>query len=344
MTRSPGVFVGIVLNSPRISAGASGLGSNVSRWLGPPNWKSMMTLFAVALRGFVAFSARRIFGSVSPVRPTAPMRNKARRESWWVRRKSSQALSTANLAGWVRARSGREPSAGRPNYGAKPGPCAERLSFVVAIPGEGGDNTNTRRGRPSVSYEPGMTRHISIMISIVVASSSQVAAAEPVSFARGRADPDQGGLQRGACHGNPTGKNGFRLSLRGYDPAIDIQSLAKELGGRRIDRIAPDRSLVLEKATARTAHEGGRRLDPDGDLYRLVRTGSRREPSMTANGRRGRFADRHAIASSLWTRRPARWRLRVVAAFPDGTKRDVTHLTRFTVNDELAARVDPTAR
>jgi hypothetical protein len=33
--------------------------------------------------------------------------------------------------------------------------------------------------------------------------------------------------------------------------------------------------------------------------------------------------------------------LKVVAAFPDGSKRDVTHLTRFTVSDELAARVAP---
>ena len=79
------------------------------------------------------------------------------------------------------------------------------------------------------------------------------------------------GCNAGACHGNPTGKNGFRLSLRGYDPALDIQSLAKELGGRRIDRIAPDRSLILEKATARAAHEGGRRLEPDGDLYHFIR-------------------------------------------------------------------------
>ena len=51
VTSRPGVLVGIVLNSPRISAGASGFGSNVSMWLGPPNWNSMMTLLAVALLG-----------------------------------------------------------------------------------------------------------------------------------------------------------------------------------------------------------------------------------------------------------------------------------------------------
>ena len=128
-----------------------------------------------------------------------------------------------------------------------------------------------------------MTRHISIAFAtisprhcdpIAVASSSQLAAAEPVSFAR-EVVPilTKAGCNAGACHGNPTGKNGFRLSLRGYDPAIDIQSLTKELGGRRIDRIAPDRSLILEKATARTcarrrpaARSGRRSVSPRPSL------------------------------------------------------------------------------
>ena len=30
-----------------------------------------------------------------------------------------------------------------------------------------------------------------------------------------------GGCNSGACHGTPSGKNGFKLSLRGYDPASD---------------------------------------------------------------------------------------------------------------------------
>jgi hypothetical protein len=143
----------------------------------------------------------------------------------------------------------------------------------------------------------------------------------------------------GSCHGTPTGKNGFRLSLRGYDPALDIHTLTREVGGRRIDRISPDRSLILQKGTALTSHEGGRRLDPDGDLYRLVRDWiaqgaaddrdrSPRPTSITATPAQTVL---DAPASSV--------RLKVVAAFPDGSKRDVTRLTRFTVNDELAARV-----
>ncbi|HUR55642.1 MAG TPA: hypothetical protein VMZ71_16010, partial [Gemmataceae bacterium] len=94
----------------------------------------------------------------------------------------------------------------------------------------------------------------------------------PVSFSREVVPAlTKAGCNAGACHGSPTGKNGFRLSLRGYDPALDIHTLTRELGGRRIDRIEADRSLILEKGSGRVAHEGGRKLDPDGTLYRTVR-------------------------------------------------------------------------
>ena len=74
----------------------------------------------------------------------------------------------------------------------------------------------------------------------------------PVSFARDVVPAlTKAGCNAGACHGSPTGKNGFRLSLRGYDPALDIHTLTRELGGRRIDRIDPTRSLVLAKGAAK---------------------------------------------------------------------------------------------
>src|SRR4051794_1390533 len=34
------------------------------------------------------------------------------------------------------------------------------------------------------------------------------------------------GCNAGACHGTPAGKNGFRLSLRGFNPSLDFVSLA----------------------------------------------------------------------------------------------------------------------
>src|SRR5262245_3527106 len=90
------------------------------------------------------------------------------------------------------------------------------------------------------------------------------AAPESVSFRREVVPAlTRSGCNAGACHGTPTGKNGFRLSLRGYDPQLDHHTLTREFAGRRTDRNDPDASLVLAKAAARTPHEGGRRLDPD---------------------------------------------------------------------------------
>src|SRR6187551_1561627 len=59
------------------------------------------------------------------------------------------------------------------------------------------------------------------------------------------------GCNSGACHGSPQGKNGFRMSLRGGDPNLDLATLTKESGGRRVDRVSPEDSLFLLKATGR---------------------------------------------------------------------------------------------
>jgi hypothetical protein len=78
------------------------------------------------------------------------------------------------------------------------------------------------------------------------------------------------GCNAGACHGTPSGKNGFRLSLRGYDPALDILTLTREVHARRLDLLDPAASLLLRKATAQAPHEGGQRLTPGDTQYNLL--------------------------------------------------------------------------
>src|SRR3954447_24123812 len=68
------------------------------------------------------------------------------------------------------------------------------------------------------------------------------------------------GCNQGACHGSPQGKNGFRLSLRGFDPDVDIHTLTRAEMGRRVDRLRPENSLFLLKGTGRVAHQGGVRF------------------------------------------------------------------------------------
>src|SRR5262245_702813 len=111
-----------------------------------------------------------------------------------------------------------------------------------------------------------------VCLILAPAFSVPAAAADPVSFRREVIPAlTAAGCNAGACHGSPTGKNGFRLSLRGYDPDAGWASLTKEFEGRRIDRLDPANSLFLLKATGRTAHEGGTRIRPEGELFRLLR-------------------------------------------------------------------------
>ena len=79
------------------------------------------------------------------------------------------------------------------------------------------------------------------------------------------------GCNLGTCHGNKNGKGGFLLSLRGQDPDIDYRVLTREHGGRRIDVIDLDRSMILLKALAKIPHEGGQRFAKDSKEHRVLR-------------------------------------------------------------------------
>ncbi|HTU20854.1 MAG TPA: DUF1549 domain-containing protein [Gemmataceae bacterium] len=80
------------------------------------------------------------------------------------------------------------------------------------------------------------------------------------------------GCNAGTCHGAAKGKNGFKLSLRGYDPLFDHRSLTDDLKGRRFNRAAPDASLMLLKCTGSVAHVGGVLTQPGQPYYELLRS------------------------------------------------------------------------
>src|SRR2546429_9896619 len=69
------------------------------------------------------------------------------------------------------------------------------------------------------------------------------------------------GCTSGPCHGAAKGKNGFKLSLRGYDPQFDYEALLYDLYGRRFNRAEPARSLMLAKPTQQVPHGGGLRFE-----------------------------------------------------------------------------------
>ena len=71
------------------------------------------------------------------------------------------------------------------------------------------------------------------------------------------------GCNSGGCHGKASGQNGFKLSLLGFEPQEDYEHLVKEGRGRRLFPAAPERSLLLLKATGAVPHGGGTRLEAD---------------------------------------------------------------------------------
>ncbi|MFO0964814.1 MAG: DUF1553 domain-containing protein [Gemmataceae bacterium] len=80
------------------------------------------------------------------------------------------------------------------------------------------------------------------------------------------------GCNAGTCHGSAQGKNGFQLSLRGYDPVMDHRSLTDDLAGRRFNRAAPEKSLMLMKPAGAVPHVGGVLTQPGQPYYEMIRT------------------------------------------------------------------------
>ena len=97
---------------------------------------------------------------------------------------------------------------------------------------------------------------------LLLASAVALFAAEPVTFLRDVAPIlNKVGCTSGPCHGAAKGKNGFKLSLRGYDPQFDYEALLYDLSGRRFNRADPARSLMLAKPTQQVPHGGGLRFE-----------------------------------------------------------------------------------
>jgi hypothetical protein len=164
----------------------------------------------------------------------------------------------------------------------------------------------------------------------------------PVSFRRDViAAMNVGGCNAGACHGTPSGKNGFKLSLRGFDPPADFLQLTRDQFGRRTDKHAPQESLLLLKAVGRVPHEGGQRFGatsvPGEMMSAWLTEGLKDDPPALPPIKKLEVTPANRVLKA-----PAKWQqLSVVANLGDGTARDVTRLTVFSSSDPSIAEVTP---
>src|SRR6266581_600168 len=107
--------------------------------------------------------------------------------------------------------------------------------------------------------------------AFLISAIPAFAATPPPSFVRDIMPVlNKTGCTSGPCHGGAKGKNGFKLSLRGYDPEFDYRAIIHDLSGRRFNRADPGRSLMLLKPTAQLPHGGGLRFDTDSQYYKTI--------------------------------------------------------------------------
>ena len=149
------------------------------------------------------------------------------------------------------------------------------------------------------------------------------------------------GCNTGSCHGAARGKDGFRLSLFGFDPEGDHFRLTRELAGRRLDLAVPEKSLLLEKSVGGVPHTGGKRFTPEselnGDIVRWIDANCPNDPPTVATCTSIAIYPTQAVLDGPGEKQP----VTVVAKYSDGTTRDVTSLALFLSNDDSVASISP---
>ena len=174
-------------------------------------------------------------------------------------------------------------------------------------------------------------------IQVAVKGSGTI---HPVSFKNETlAALTKAGCNMGACHGSPSGKGGFRLSLRGFDPPLDILTLRSEYFGRRTNILDPAQSLILQKPLMDVAHGGGRRVRAGDAVYKALHgwigEGLQLDKPEVASllrieiGPSARVLRDGGHEQQLW----------VNGFFSDGAVRDLTALTVFSSSNESVATV-----
>jgi hypothetical protein len=147
------------------------------------------------------------------------------------------------------------------------------------------------------------------------------------------------GCNAGSCHGSARGKDGFRLSLFGFDPDGDYYRLTREQPERRLDLSIPSECLLIEKATGQVAHTGGSPTKKGDPLYNtLLRWLESGAPADV-----GQVPTIDALEiyppGGLLQGSGETQQLTVRAKFSDGTDRDVTGLAVFLSSNDTAAAV-----
>jgi hypothetical protein len=208
-------------------------------------------------------------------------------------------------------------------------PAACCLLVVVAAGAEGPASSKRTRVTPVI-----------VPVASHGANAAPPSAIPSISF-RNQVIPvlTKAGCNSGACHGAAAGKNGFGLTLRGYDPAADYDTITRQASGRRVNKLEPAKSLILLKPTETVPHLGGTRFKIGSPEYNIlsgwIASGlpGPRDSDPRLKGIEVAPADQTLAAGATIP-------LRVTARFTDGSTADVTRWAKYGSADETVAHVD----
>ncbi len=147
----------------------------------------------------------------------------------------------------------------------------------------------------------------------------------------------------GACHGAAAGKGGLRLTLRGFDPAADYNSLVRQALGRRVRPGNPGHSLLILKPTMAVGHGGGERIKVGSPEYRAISAwiaDGANMPSETDV----KLVSVETLPNRIRIKPGQEQQLIAIGHYSDGTSKDVTRWVKYGVADGLVATVDDSGR
>lgn len=218
------------------------------------------------------------------------------------------------------------------------GAVTEDVSWSVSVPGvvriEDGELIPAGNGKATLTAKSG-GRQAQIDVSVVDFDKPEVWSFRNhvlAVFAKT-------GCNSGACHGALAGKGGFRLSLRGYDPETDYQTIVTQARGRRIELADPGRSLILAKPTGALPHKGGLRFDTDSREYQVIAdwiAGGAAPPSEDDPTVERVEILPEAVQLSVGDQQD----FIVRAYYSNGRVEDVTRWVKFSSSNESVARTD----
>ena len=185
-----------------------------------------------------------------------------------------------------------------------------------------------------------MNRNLVIFLAALLILFSTDLFAEAPSFRRDVMPVFfRAGCNSGTCHGSARGKDGFMLSLFGYDARGDYFRLTQELIGRRVNVAAPSEGLLLKKVSGQVPHTGGKRFDVESPYYQTllkwIEAGAPDDPANVPEPVEIKLEPDRLLFDVGAAAKPTV----VTARYSDRTTRDVSKLALFVSNNPDTATI-----